>query len=611
MPLYDNLPGFELQIQDGNLTIPAPPSPTQVVLLIAPITTIGTEAVYEAAEYNPVSITGQTDFELKGFGTYGTANPMAKLWKQAYDAGCRNIQVIKLKGATEAQKYGHLHDILYVLEESINADIILVGGVSADDTVGSGITFAFERTDYSASTVAQNAIYTPVIDEDMGSGDGTKVLFTLGNAPITPDPIIIKYAGTVASIFSTGNFTAIGDTDAGKTLIFKGVTATVKTAASPIAVSATSATAGVITIANSATPASTATAFKAVFDAIKAAYTASAIASFTFGVSTSALTITGAIIDGNSNNSEVITGTSTFTNKATPASQLTTPGVGNVATVPVADYTVNGLTGAITFITGKVPDDGTALKGTYQYYIPSFASQLAGFCEAVSGKNRQIVGVISLKGPTDSNLSTVKTYVDAQVSQLYSKYLQVVGGQKLWFSIGNAMYEDMWAGAYAGFISVLPSYSSPTFKAIPGALFSSYSLSPTQITSLINKHIVVPRSRNSSIIVAEAITTAADTSDFVRLTTLRIINDTVQVVREIAEPYIGEPNTVPRRNALDTAIREALQRMVIRGALNDFRFHISSTIADQIDGTMRIMLDIVPVFETRRILMAVAVKPML
>jgi hypothetical protein len=51
--------------------------------------------------------------------------------------------------------------------------------------------------------------------------------------------------------------------------------------------------------------------------------------------------------------------------------------------------------------------------------------------------------------------------------------------------------------------------------------------------------------------------------------------------------------------------------MVTAGALNDFRFHIKSTVADQIEGTMRINLDIVPVFETRRILMSVAVKPML
>jgi hypothetical protein len=218
---------------------------------------------------------------------------------------------------------------------------------------------------------------------------------------------------------------------------------------------------------------------------------------------------------------------------------------------------------------------------------------------------------MALKPPVSNNLATVKTYVDSQKTQYYSEYVQIIGGSSLLFSLGSAVYEDMWHGAYAGFLSLLPAYSSPTAKAIPGAILPSYKLSPSQILSLVNKHIVVPRVKNGRIVVAEAITTASDTSDFVRLTTLRIVNDTVTLIREIAEPYIGEPNTVPRRSALDTQISAGLQQMVVRGALNDYRFHIKSTLADQIDGTMRINLDIVPVFETRRIMMSVAVKPML
>lgn len=611
MALYDNLPGIELEIKDGNLILPAEPSPTQTVLIIAPTSTSGVAGPYEASEYNPVAITGQSDFETKNMGMYDSNNPMARLWKQAYDAGCRDIRVVKLKGTTAPQRYGYLHDIFYVLEENITADIVLVGGIYADDTVGTGVTFGFLRNDFAGPVAVNTLNYTSVSDEALGTGDGTAVTFQLDNFPVLPDFTMTKFTGTVAAIFNTGSFTAIADDDAGKTVIFKGVTATVKTSATPVAASATSATAGEITIANTATAATTAAAFKDVFDAIKAAFPTSAAKDFAFAVATDALTITGNILDGDINNGQEITGSATFANKGNKVGQLTTLGVGTVATVLSTDYSIDHLTGTVTFATGKVPAAGSVLKATYKHYVLNFAAQLAGFCETVSEKNKQVLGVIALKPPVDNNLSTVKTYVDNQKTQYYSRYLQVVGGAPLWFSLGSAIYEDMWHGAYAGFISVLSSYSSPTFKAIPGALFGSYKLSPTQITSLINKHIVVPRERNARIIVAEAITTSADASDFVRLTTLRVVNDVIQVVREISEPYIGEPNTVARRNALDTSIREGLTNMVSRGALNDFRFHITSTIADQIDGTMRIMLDVVPVFETRRILMSVAVKPSL
>jgi hypothetical protein len=610
MALYDNLPGFEVEVHDGNLTLPAEASVTQTVLIIAPPSSTGVAGPYEDDEYDPVSVSSQTDFESKDLGIYDSTNPIARLWKQAYDAGCGDIRVVKLKGVTPAERYGFLHDIFYVLEESITADIVVVGGVYADDTVGEGVTFVYQRTDFSNDIISTNQNYTAVTNEVLGIGDGIKTEFTIQHFPVLSDISVTKYVGTTAPIFNTGAFTAIADSDSGKTVVFRGVTATVKTAASPVTVAASSATAGTITIANTATAASTATAFKDVFDAIKLAYPESNIATFTFTVQGDSLVITGAVLDGALYNTELITGTATFTNK-TNQTQLTTPGVGSATSIAKADFTIDLAKGTIGIASAKAPELGARVQASYKYYSFNFAAQLAGFCETVSAKNKQVLGIMALKPPISSNLSTVKTYVDAQKTQFYSKFLQVIGGSPLWFNIGSNVYEDMWHGAYAGYMSLLPSYSSPTAKAIPGALLASYKLSPSQILSLVNKHIVVPRVRNGKIMVADAVTSAADSSDFVRLTTLRIVNDAVTLVRNIAEPYIGEANSLAKRNALDTAIKTGLQGMVTAGALNDFNFSIKSTVADQIQGTLRIYLDLVPVFETRRILMSLAVKPSL
>lgn len=716
--LYDNLPGIELTIQDRGLILPAEQAPTATVLIIAPITDTPAVGTYTAEEYNPARMTGQLDFEAKNMGVFNTSNPMARLWKQVYDAGCRDIKVIKLKGADNAERYGHLHDIFYALEENIDADIILVGGVYVDDTVTGTVEFGFDRADYAISVISANANYSSVVAEVVGTGNGNTTAYTLDAKPILKDTLELNFvAPGTAPIFDTGNITAITGNDAGKTLIFKGVTATLKTAAGAVPAAATAAIAGSATLANGAaataailqgidvlsfdfsgvngktftvavdggaaqpvildtnvtniaglvsaidgdldinvvvtnsgdklvltsattgltssivvagvdaalffgtgleatgtadtspTAPTTAAGFKAIFDAIKAAYPSTTIAGYTFTVNGNKLIITGTIAVGSSDNAEVITGTVTIVNTTNNA-QLITAGVGQIVeAILTSAYTVDPSNGTIEFDTA--PAAGKNLVANYKAYAYNYASQLAGFCEIVSAKNMQVLGVVALKPAINNNITTIKAYVEGQTTQFYSKYLQVVGGSTLYFSLGSAIYEDVWSGAYAGLISVLPSYSAPTAKAIPGVLMPSYNLSPTQILSLINKHVVTPRVRNGRVTVAESITTSDDLSDFVRLTTLRIVNDTVSLVREIAEPYIGEPNTVPRRAALDTAIRSGLTAMVNRGALNDFRFYIKSSIADQIDGTMRILLDIVPVFETRNIFISIAVKPML
>jgi hypothetical protein len=255
--------------------------------------------------------------------------------------------------------------------------------------------------------------------------------------------------------------------------------------------------------------------------------------------------------------------------------------------------------------------EGETVTVEYPTYYYSFPDQLAGFCAAVSEKNNQVIGVLGLKPPSAKDLATIKAYVDEQKTQKYNQYLQIVGGATLFFEIGNEPYEDDFSAAYAGLISYLPSYSSPTNKAIPGVLFPAFNLSPAQIKALTNKHIVVPRLRNGRVIISDAITTAADNSDFVRLTTVRIVNDAVNLVREIAEPYIGEANSLARMNALETALNSGLKAMINRGALNDYRLVIKASLADQIEGNMRIALDLVPVFETRRIFVTVALKPTL
>lgn len=278
------------------------------------------------------------------------------------------------------------------------------------------------------------------------------------------------------------------------------------------------------------------------------------------------------------------------------------------------DYTINGNRTSITLDASVKLEDGETI--TVDYKAPyNFAKEFDNFCNRISSLGRQTIGIMSVKAAPEKttafDLTYMSEFLSDQVKQEYSQYLQVVGGVPVWFEINNTPYLDMCSGPYAGLISILPSYSATTNKTLPGVLFSAFNLKQDQLLNLTKNHIVSPRVRNGVTVVTEGITTAKDDSDFVRLTTVRIASDAVSLIREISEPYIGEPNTLARRNALETGIRSGLNNMIKRGALTDFRFSIKATLEDQINGDMKISLDLVPVFETRRIIITIALKPVI
>lgn len=479
--LYDNLPGIDLTIKDGNIVLPAENFGTNTVLIIAPTDKVGVTTV----DTTPKLIQSSEDFAKNLLGTFTDKNPLARRWKQVYDAGCRSIYVIELVGATVEERYENLHQMYNILEDSTIADVILLDGVHVDTEL-----------------------------------DTTKVDLTG-----IPKQDYIDAAGLSVA---TGT-----DTDS--------VTGT--------------------------------------------------------AAKETTLQITNAIVKASS---------LVVDKKASTEGEATILTLGQ-------DYTYDADLRLVTLVTAL--ELGEVVTASYSVYEYNFADQLAGFCAIVSSKNKQVVGVMSPSLPTtelkSTDLAGIKTYVDAQTMQIHNKFLQVAGLPLMYYEIANTPYYDTFAGSYAGMISILPSYSAPTNKVIPGVLFPVFNLSQSQMQVLTNKHIVIARSKNNRIVVGDAITTAADNSDFVRLTTLRIVNDAVNLIREISDPYIGEPNTLARRNALDTAIRSGLNNMIKRGALNDFRFSIKSSLADQIDGRMNIALDLVPAFETRRIVVTIALKPML
>ncbi len=166
-------------------------------------------------------------------------------------------------------------------------------------------------------------------------------------------------------------------------------------------------------------------------------------------------------------------------------------------------------------------------------------------------------------------------------------------------------YNSDGAAAYAGLVGKLPAKSAPTNKVVDGTSMQN-QLSYSQANRLCGSRFVGVFEKPKGVVVASAMTGAYNISiyhrsDFVRLSTVRIMHDAINIVRAACDPFIGEPNNAPQRNAMSTAIEGALVRMRDEGALRRYDFTVYSTPTDQVLGRATVELTLVPSFELQQI----------
>ena len=256
-----------------------------------------------------------------------------------------------------------------------------------------------------------------------------------------------------------------------------------------------------------------------------------------------------------------------------------------------------------------------------------FHTQLAAFLEGLPDGTGETMGIIGVEPAKSASLSDVKEWVDRLtitdpgdelrganfMSVFSSKLISVVAFEPIFQNPHQQLiYTANGAAAYAGLVSALEPHVSPTNKSIGGVGGLRYSLSSSQLERLLNSRYVTMRQRPGRImVVTDAITAAAPGSDYVFLSTWRIVAAAMKLVRTVCNPFIGMPNTLENRNAIDTAVSAGLQSMVDGGALTAFDFTVSSTPAERTLGNVNIEMILVPVFEMRRIRVTVKLKPSL
>lgn len=172
----------------------------------------------------------------------------------------------------------------------------------------------------------------------------------------------------------------------------------------------------------------------------------------------------------------------------------------------------------------------------------------------------------------------------------------------------NPSYVTNAAGIVAGMLPLANPVDSLINMRIPG-LTIDYRLETKTVDIACGLGLIVAKNENGVAFIADSPTFACESSDYTRLTTMRIVSKIAEELRQAARPYIGKGLSATKRAALESAISGVLSanlagepvQTITRGA-----FKVEQSAQDITLGKMKVSVTIVPVFELRQITFSVS-----
>lgn len=268
----------------------------------------------------------------------------------------------------------------------------------------------------------------------------------------------------------------------------------------------------------------------------------------------------------------------------------------------------------------------------------SFHYELALLCAVLTYRTKMTHGFIDVKPNSNTTLVGIQKYVAKLLEYNNIHYMKDAEGNDIVDKDGNKMdlgwYTSVVVGpepvvisdtlgtyygspaiAYAALNASLKPESAPTNKSLPGVKGMKYKFSNKQMNELVGNRMVVFKLKNEGTATASSIpyvvdgcTAGAPGSDYARLATVKVVTDVVDQVREVADPFLGEPNTVEQRNALSALISKRLSYLMEQGEILHYEFEISATIQQVVLGECSIALTLVAPQELRKITTVVALR---
>ncbi len=278
--------------------------------------------------------------------------------------------------------------------------------------------------------------------------------------------------------------------------------------------------------------------------------------------------------------------------------------------------------------TGETP---VKKKGDFHY-------ELCLLCAVLTYRTKMVHGFIDVKPNSNTSLIGVQRHVDHLKTMGNLFYMKDNEGMEIIDSEHNKMdigwYTSLVVGpdpvmqsdtlgtyygsaaiAYAALVASLDPQDSPMNKPLPNVRGMKYKLSNKQMDDLIGKRMVCFRIKNEGSTTAtstpycvDAMTCGGPDCDYVRMNTVSVVTDVVDQIREVADPFIGEPNTIEQRNALSALIAKRLNAIYNAGEVTYYSFEINATVQQVLLGECTISLTLVCPMELRKITTVVSLR---
>jgi len=239
-----------------------------------------------------------------------------------------------------------------------------------------------------------------------------------------------------------------------------------------------------------------------------------------------------------------------------------------------------------------------AVMGVKPYSAGSKESLTPAVAAVHVGSSGMLTGLVDR---SDDLMKTVGSYiaiVASEVKPVGYSITEISGTTSFGYSNG--------AASLAAALSRTPSYTGISNKALYNVQSLRYAPTRAQQNTMnlagLNTIIL---NYNKVAVFGGAVTFAPDNSDYIRLSTKRIVDEASSLIRQVCQKFVGEPSTIQIRNSMDTAISSALRGMQIKGALLESDFNVTYVPSQSL---AIIDLVLTPAFELNSIQVQLAIN---
>jgi hypothetical protein len=268
-----------------------------------------------------------------------------------------------------------------------------------------------------------------------------------------------------------------------------------------------------------------------------------------------------------------------------------------IGTLP--NYTVNAATQEREILASG--DNGTGILGNK--FLGGRSDYRGGVADG---------GFIATEGqrPTGSWMDGIEEEDENDHVVDIGKYLNIVAAPIVHTNnFSGTAYIAPFAAAYAGMISILAPQSAPTNKVVKRVRLIR-NIKGAKLDQLAGVRVVSLVQKAKGLVITDAPTAARPDSDYQRLSTVRVVKKVVQDIREVSDPFLGEPNSPSQQNAMQTVIESKIQEQTVPGGgLLRYDIKVSSTPSQRIAGQAIVDLILVPAGELRRIPLTISLAP--